>query len=322
MFQNTDNNTVIREQIKRMRGFIDEYKLVKLHKHPHFKFASDFFKARGIKKQNFFKYYHRVMNIGDDMSLLPSKRGPKHPHKMLPALINKIVNLRQNGFSRFEIHATLSPILKHTCPSPSTIYNVFKDKGINRLRPPQKRCKRMIIKEKAGELGHFDCYHLPRGLIADTTNKFYLVGGIDDATRLAWVELMPDITALSVMFGSMQIMRLLQDRYQIRFSSVMTDNGSEFKGKEVLRHPFERLLYMLEAKHVYTPPYKPQKNGKIERFWRTLYEDLLEEAEFTSVEHLKDELQQYMLYYNELRQHQSLGNKTPQDFNKICQRNS
>jgi hypothetical protein len=321
MFQNTDNCTVIREQIKRMRGLIEEYHLVKQKKHPHFKFASDFFKCRNIKKQNFFKYYHRYASLAEDNSLLPAKRGPKNPHKRLPALINKVSSLRQTGLSRFEIHAALTPILKHTCPSPSSIYNILKDEGLNRLRPPQKRCKRMIIREKAGELGHFDCYHLPKGIISGNRDKFYLVGGIDDATRLAWVELLPDVTALSVMFGSMQIMRLLQERYNVRFTTIMSDNGSEFKGS-LTKHPFEKLLQMLEVKHIYTPAYKPQQNGKIERFWRTLYEDVLEEAEFSSVENLKDELQQYLLYYNELRPHQSLTNKTPQNFNEFCQRNS
>jgi transposase InsO family protein len=177
----------------------------------------------------------------------------------------------------------------------------------------------MIIKEKAGELIHFDSYHLPRGLVKDE-GKLYLVGGIDDATRIAWVELMPNITSLSAMFGSMQILRLLQDRYNIKPKMIMTDNGPEFKGSDVLKHPFERLLMMLEVKHIYTKPYKPQPNGKIERFWRTLYEDLLEEAEFKNIDELKDELQGYMLYYNELRPHQSLNNKSPLESNNICPR--
>lgn len=319
MFSDTDNNTVIREQLKRMRGLIQEYHLVKHKKHPHFKFASDFFKSRGIKKQNFFKYYHRFIASKEDNSLLASKRGPKHPHKMLPALANKIISLRCQGLSRFEINSALMPILKHTCPSPSSIYNVLRDNGLNRLRPKQKRCKRMIIREKAGELGHFDCYHLPKGMIDNAPAKLYLIGAIDDATRLAWVEVMPDISALSAMFGSMQIMRLLQDRYDIKFTKVMTDNGSEFKGVNNIKHPFERLLFMMDIKHCYTPPYKPQQNGKIERFWRTLYEDLLEEAEFSSIDELKDELQQYMLYYNELRPHQALDNITPQECNKKYQ---
>ena len=103
MYQDTASSTVIREQIKRIRGLIEEYRLVKLKKHPHFKFASDFFKYRGMKKQNFFKYYHRFNVSQEDNSLLPAKRGPKHPHKMLPALTNKIASLRSQGLSRFEI---------------------------------------------------------------------------------------------------------------------------------------------------------------------------------------------------------------------------
>ena len=323
MFSGSDKDTAIKSHLRWMKELITEYELIKQKKHPHFRFVSDLFLKRGIKKQNFHKYYHRYKSIMDDNSLLPSKRGPKNPHQHYLALINKISLLRQQGLSRFEINAALLPILKDTCPSPSSIYNILKKEGLNKLRPQQKRCKRMIIKEKAGELGHFDCYHLPKGIISDQpNNKFYLVGGIDDATRLAWVEVMPDITALSVMFGSMQIMRLLQDRYGVRFTTVMTDNGSEFKGADVLKHPFERLLYMLETKHIYTKPYKPQPNGKIERFWRTLYEDLLEEAEFDNIEHLKDQLQQYMLYYNELRPHQSINNLTPQNFAQKCLRNS
>ena len=56
----------------------------------------------------------------------------------------------------------------------------------------------------------------------------------------------------------------------------------------------ERMLKELGIKHRYTRPYRPQTNGKIERFWRTLNEDL--RTTFESVSELKDELQQYLLY--------------------------
>ena len=177
----------------------------------------------------------------------------------------------------------------------------------------------MIIREHAGDLVHFDSYHLPRGLVKNT-GKLYLIGGIDDATRLVWVEVMPDVTSLSAMFGGMQVLRILEDMYRVKARAVMTDNGSEFKSLRAMKHPFERLLNMLEIKHIYTKPYKPQPNGKIERFWRTLYEDILEEAEFDSVDALREELQSYLLYYNEHRPHQSLDGKTPAEFNKICPR--
>lgn len=310
------DHTVSREYVKQIKRVSAEYELVKSGKHPHFKFAVDLFKARNIPRQTFYKVYRRLEQTG---SPLPGKRGPKNPHKYYPAIINAVIKARQTGFSRFQIHSQLKPILKTLTPSPSSIYNICKANELNRLRPPQKRCKRMIIKQHAGELIHFDSYHLPRGLVKDE-GKLYLIGGIDDATRLAWVEVMPNITALSAMFGGMQILRLLQDRYGVKPKAIMTDNGSEYKGANVLTHPFERLLSLLEVKHYYTKPYKPQSNGKIERFWRTLYEDLLEEAEFQDIEQLKDELQQYMLYYNEIRQHQALDNKIPAQFNQICPR--
>jgi hypothetical protein len=317
MFKNINSDqTVNREYIKRIRALTSEYSLVRAHKHPHFKFASDLFRARAIPRQTFYKYYARLQTTGD---CLPSKRGPKRPHHRYPAIVNAIIAARQAGLSRFEIHGKLAPVLKRLTPCPTAIYNICREHNMNRLRSEQKRCKRLILKEYAGELVHFDSYHLPRGLVADN-KRYYLIGGVDDATRLAWVEVMPDMTALSAMFGGMTILRLLQDRYNVKAKAVLSDNGSEYKGKDVLRHPFERLLSLLEVKHYYTKPYKPQSNGKIERFWRTLYEDLLEEAEYESLDKLKEELQGYMLYYNEHRPHQSLGNKTPCDYNNICPR--
>ena len=76
-------------------------------------------------------------------------------------------------------------------------------------------------------------------------------------------------------------------------------------------HPMERMLQELGIKHRYTRPYRLQTNGKVERFWRTLNEDLLEETTFESLEELKEELMQYLLYYNTERPHQGLGGKTP-----------
>ena len=60
----------------------------------------------------------------------------------------------------------------------------------------------------------------------------------------------------------------------------------------------------LGIKHRYTRPYRPQTNGKIERLWKTLNEDILEGTTFESVSELMDQLQQYLLYYNTHRPHQ------------------
>ena len=98
----------------------------------------------------------------------------------------------------------------------------------------------------------------------------------------------------------------------MRFEAVLTDNGPEMASpRNLTHHPMERMLVELGIKHRYTRPYRPQTNGKVERFWRTLNDDLLEGTTFESVEALKDELMQYLLYYNTERPHQALGGEPP-----------
>ncbi|MGT2499847.1 integrase core domain-containing protein [Bradyrhizobium guangxiense] len=70
----------------------------------------------------------------------------------------------------------------------------------------------------------------------------------------------------------------------------------------------------LGIKHRYTKPYRPQTNGKVERFWRTLDDDVIDGATFDNLDHFANELFEYMIYYNNFRPHQALGGKTPKDF--------
>ena len=62
------------------------------------------------------------------------------------------------------------------------------------------------------------------------------------------------------------------------------------------------------------------QNDKVIFIQRTIEEDLLEETTFDSVDHLKDELLQYMYYYNHMRPHQALDGKTPVEFAQSCPR--
>ena len=70
-------------------------------------------------------------------------------------------------------------------------------------------------------------------------------------------------------------------------------------------------------KHRTIKPYRPQTNGKIERFWRTLEEDFVDETVFDTVEELETELLQYLVYYNEYRPHQGIDGKIPAELCEI-----
>ena len=122
------------------------------------------------------------------------------------------------------------------------------------------------------------------------------------------------------MFAALKIINLLNGNYRIRFAEMMSDNGREFAyPRNKSSHPFERMLLELGVKHRYTRSYRPQTNGKVERFWRTLNEDLIEGTTFETLEEFKDELERYLLYYNEFRPHQALNAKTPKQMNEECQ---
>ena len=61
-------------------------------------------------------------------------------------------------------------------------------------------------------------------------------------------------------------------------------------------------------------------NGKVDRFWRTLNEGLLEGTTFETAEEFKDELEQYPIYYNEYRPHQGINATPPKQMNDSRQR--
>jgi transposase InsO family protein len=316
MRRTTNDKTIERNYIQKWRFLIGEYELTKQQKHPHFRFVGDFYKHHKTNRQTFLKYYNRFKVNRENSQLLPQKRGPKwKSRRPLPLIENKVIQERIKGNNRYEIHAILKPKLKEHTPSPSGIYNILRRENLNRLRPVMKINKRKIIKERAGELGHFDCHYLSKDLIAQSAKRYYLVCIIDDFSRVAWAEVVEDIKSLTVMFAALKSLNLLNSEYKIQFEEVITDNGSEFCGKNnKLHHPFERMLSELGIKHRYTKPYRPQTNGKVERFWRTLNEDLIEGTTFDSIEHFKDELMEYLIYYNNVRCHQALGGQPPKVF--------
>ena len=71
------------------------------------------------------------------------------------------------------------------------------------------------------------------------------------------------------------------------------------------------MLKFYDIKHRYTKPCSPQTNGKIERFWKTIEEELLAGETFETLEEFKNYIRGYAIYYNEHRIHQGINNKMP-----------
>lgn len=322
-------------------------------------------------------------------ALSPQKRGPKYSIGRTifsEEIVNKIKELRSKyGLNVYSIRSELeryyytnnsnninnsnnnnnsnSFIVKPLIPSYSTIYRILKENNINRLdnnmKGNSRREIKKIIKENIGDLGHIDCHYLPKNIIFNNntisnntfTNRYYLIGLMDDASRLMALTLTKDIKAITVMFKTLEMINFLKNVYNIEFKEILSDNGSEFgnnrrtysnkeKNKEnkenkenksnnkevIIQHPFELLLKELNIKHRYTKPGHPQTNGKIERLWKTIDEELLTSdvntpMVFNDENELKEELMKYNIYYNEYRKHSSLGGRTPKEYGEILSSN-
>jgi transposase InsO family protein len=129
------------------------------------------------------------------------------------------------------------------------------------------------VKRYPGELLHADTYQSAKATMQDR-KRYYLFGIVDDYSRLAYLEAIRANTAAEVakaFFHSLQFFLAPG----IPPERIMTDNGSEFTAlasqKAKQTHFFETMLKIGGIEHVYTHPYHPQTNGKVERFWKIVY---------------------------------------------------
>lgn len=326
MRNTNDPLTIKRNYLSKYRFLMSEYEQIKRKSHPRFRFAKDFYKVHALDPRSFLKYYSRVKQSGDLQDSLPAKRGPKYGNRRpAPQDEQQVLELRQRGCNKFEIADQFKRKADTFMPSPSGVYNILRRHGKNRLTKADKEVKRKIIKERMGQLGHIDCHHLSKSVIRGQNKRLYLICVLDDYSRLAWAEIMDDITALTTMFAALRCMQALKREFGIQFEEMIADNGPEFGPSGSLQkrnHPFERMLMETGIKRRYMQPYRPQTNGKVERFWRTLKEDLIEDTDFDTRQELEDELLKYLVYYNWERPHQGINGKKPIEMASLNNKNN
>ena len=314
-------DAVKKNYIWRYLALFSEYEEVKRREHKYYNKVKTFYEDNKLERKTFLKYYNRyIESWRNEESIFPQKRWPRYKTRRIDLDIEEeIVKLRKLGNNRYEIHSILKPKYKWRSPSCSGIYNVFKRYKLNRMNHEIKEQKQQIITKKMWELWHIDCHYLKRWIIKGDSKRYYLVWLIDDYTRIVECQITEDLKALTVMFAWLRCINLLNWYYWIEFESILSDNWVEFgskQAKDKKQYPFERMLMELWIKHKYTRPYRPETNGKIERFWRIIEEEFLEWSEFENIEELKDELMKYVYYYNNIRAHWSLEWQSPFNFTK------
>ncbi len=236
--------------------------------------------------------------------------------------VQAIAALRRLRFTGPEIAEVLDRPL-------STVSGILTRIGMGRLGrlglEPAERYERTV----AGELIHIDVKKLGRihggsgkritgqrrnpkkthvdrdGIKRNVVGWEYVHIAIDDATRLAYAEVLTDEKATTAIAFLRRAIAFFK-RHGMRVRELLTDNGGAYRSAV---HAIA--CRSLGIRHLHTRPYRPQTNGKAERFIRTMLGGWAYGAIYASSTERTAALDGWLWTYNHRRRHQAIGRQTP-----------
>ena len=128
---------------------------------------------------------------------------------------------------------------------------------------------------------------------------------IDDATRLAYAEVLPNEKATTAI-AFLRRAIAFYERHGMQVQELLTDNGSAYKSAV---HAVA--CRTLGIRHLRTRPRRPQTNGKAERFIRTMLAGWAYGAIYRDSQERTAALDGWLWIYNHRRPHQAIGRQTP-----------
>jgi transposase InsO family protein len=243
-------------------------------------------------------------------------------NRTAPERLEAIAKLRRLRFTAAEIAETLGMAL-------STVSGILTQSGMGRLGrlglEPAVRYER----SRPGELVHIDVKKLGRieggagwrvrgghqhynrtftdkdGHRRTTVGYEYVHIAVDDYSRLAYAEVLPDEKAATAV-GFLRRAVAFYRRHGIRVQRLLSDNGSAYRATI---HALA--CKSLGIRHLRTRPYRPQTNGKAERFIRTLTNAWAYGAIYGSSNERTAALDGWLWHYNHQRRHSALGHQPP-----------
>jgi transposase InsO family protein len=281
--------------------------------------------AAGVSERTAHKWVGRYRAEGE-VGLLDRSSAPHRVHNATPAdRVEAIAALRRLRLTGPEIAETLEM-------ATSTVSAVLKRIGLgklSRLEPPEPI--RRYERSRPGELIHIDVKKLgrigPHGAGHRVLGRSWAKEGqkrtdaegvrrlqtgwervhvcVDDATRLAYVEVLPDEKATTAI-GFLKRALTFYRSHGIAVERLMTDNGSAYVS---VAHALA--CRSLGIRHIRTRPYRPQTNGKAERFIRTMLAEWAYAAVYASSTERAAALSGWLERYNFRRRHGALGHRPP-----------
>jgi len=240
-----------------------------------------------------------------------SSRPHRQPRRIATHLQEAIVALRRTRATAWQISTALG------VPR-STVTRVLARAGLNRiaLLEPEAPVQRYEWPH-VGDLLHVDLKRL--GRVAGIGHRIhgdrrrrarkvgweYLHVAIDDATRLTYAEVLPaaDAPACAAFLHRTLVWF---HRRSIRVRRLLTDNAFVYRAGV-----FAAVCRRWTVRQRFTRPYRPQTNGKAERFIQTLLREWAYRVPYRSSARRTAALRPYLRFYNHRRPHTSLGRRSP-----------
>lgn len=272
--------------------------------------------AAGVSRATVYKWLRRYRDEGATGLHDRSSASRRRPRALPARRVQRILTLRQrSGFGPHRLAALLH------CPR-STVYAVLRRHGRSRLRDLDRPTRSVIryVREHPGELLHLDVKKLGRipdgggwrvrGRSAEARGRGqgydYLHVAVDDCSRFAVVGVYPDErgeTAADFLRGAAAVLA----GHGVAVERVMTDRALSYTRSQA----FQAALAEVGARHLTTRPYRPQTNGKVERFHRTMVEEWAYVRAYSSNAARLAVLPRWLDAYNRRRPHTALGGLTP-----------
>jgi transposase InsO family protein len=267
--------------------------------------------AFGISERTVRKWVARDRPAAPAALADRSSRPHGSPGQTPVELRELIARLRRQRWTGAEIARALDL-------SPATVARYLRRQGLARLRalePPVPVVRYEY--QRPGGLVHVDIKKLGRigrvghRISRDRRSRVRGIGwefvhvAVDDATRLAYVEVLADeqgVTCVRFLWRALAWFR----RHGIRVRRLMTDNGSGY-----LAHVFAAACQGALLRHVRTRPYTPRTNGKAERFIQTLLREWAYRRPYATSAARRIALPGWLHHYNWHRNHGSLQGCPP-----------